>query len=231
MSKKNSTSRAALQSVLPGVPMLSLQENNIIDVQEALNTLCLREFQSIGEAIQTLALSTIAVVPDAPTDLTGYTPEQDPGGFKAKAYQDKVRRYQAEDNTRNKELHKLYGYVLSVLSRESREIVISDATFATIQTDMNGFNLWTLVYNLHTTGSATESEDSRKDRANTAYAELRQDSTTDTTTHFLQFKMAVKRVQDLKASTLTHKGQAIRFIKSLSDVQHGEIKWLLCKLN
>jgi hypothetical protein len=71
MSKKNSTSRApVLQSVLPGVPMLSLHENNIIDVQEALNTLCLREFQSIGEAIQTLALSTITVVPDAPTDLT-----------------------------------------------------------------------------------------------------------------------------------------------------------------
>jgi hypothetical protein len=92
---------------------------------------------------------------------------------------------------------------------------MSEATFATIQTDINGFNLWSLIYNLHTTGSATESEDSRKDRANTAYAELRQDSTTDTATHFLLFKMAVKRVEDLKASTLTAKGQAIRFIKSL----------------
>jgi hypothetical protein len=131
--------------------MLTLNPSNIGDVSEALNSLCLREFQTIGEAIATLTLSTITSLPNSPDDLTPYSAQNDPHGFAAKAYQDDVKQNKANLETRKRELLKLYGYLISILSRESRELVISDAKYAAIQTATNGFQLWELIYALHTT--------------------------------------------------------------------------------
>jgi hypothetical protein len=199
--------------------MLTLNPSNIGDVSEALNSLCLREFQTIGEAISTLTLSTITSLPNSPADLTPYSAQNDPHGFAAKAYHEELKQNKIEIETRKRELLKLYGYVTSILSRESRELVISDAKYSGIQTATNGFQLWELVYALHTTGSTLESVDSRKDRAATEYAELRQDSSTDTTTHYQNFKLAVKKFNDLQtdaAAKLSDLAQAIRFLKSLN---------------
>jgi hypothetical protein len=46
-----------------------------------------REFKTIGEAIVTLTLSTIAPLPYVPADLTPYSAANDPHGFAAKGYQ------------------------------------------------------------------------------------------------------------------------------------------------
>jgi hypothetical protein len=192
--------------------MLTLNLSNIGDVAEALNSLCLREFETIGETIATLTLSAITSLPNSPIDLTPYSAANDPHGFAAKAYQDDVKQRKAELDTRKRELLKLYGYLISILSRESRELVISDASYAVIQSTTNDFQLWELVYALHTTGSTLESVDSRKDRAATEYAELRQDSSTDTATHYQNFKLAVKKFNDLQtdpAAKLTDLAQDI----------------------
>ena len=66
-------------------------------------------------------------------------------------------------------------------------------------------------------GSSQESEDSRKDRASTEYAELRQDASVDISTHFNTFRMAVQKLTDLKIAIPSQ--QAIRFMKSLSDTK------------
>jgi hypothetical protein len=92
--------------------------------------------------------------------------------------------------------------------------------YSVIQTATNGFQLWELVYALHTTGSTLESVDSRKDRAATEYAELRQDSSTDTATHYQNFKLATKKLNDLQtdaAAKVNDLAQAIRFLKRLFD--------------
>jgi hypothetical protein len=151
--KKAARNSSSTLSVLPGVPILTLNPSNIGDVSEALNSLCLREFQTIGEAVATLTLSTITSLPNSPVDLTPYSTANDPHGFAAKAYQDDVKQNKAQIETRKRELLKLYGYLISILSRESRELVISDAQYATIQTATNGFQLWELIYALHTTGN------------------------------------------------------------------------------
>jgi hypothetical protein len=93
------------------------QPSNIGDVAEALNTLCLREFETIGEAIATLTLSAITSLPNSPVDVTSYSAANDPHGFAAKAYQDDVKQRKSELEKRKRELLKLYGY--SILSRVS----------------------------------------------------------------------------------------------------------------
>jgi hypothetical protein len=126
-----------------------------LDVSEALNSLCLREFQSIGAAIATLTLSAIESIPNLPNvpeDLTPYSAQNDPYGFAAKAYRDDVKQRKMELATRKNELLKLYGYVTSIMSRESRVLVITHPSFPEIQTDTNGFALWQLVHTLHTSG-------------------------------------------------------------------------------
>jgi hypothetical protein len=117
--------------------MLILNPSNIGDVYEALNSLCLREFQTIGEAISTLTLSTITSLPNSPVDLTPYSTANDPHGFAAKAYHEELKQNKIEIETRKREQLKLYGYLTSILSRESRELVISDAKYSAIQTATN----------------------------------------------------------------------------------------------
>jgi hypothetical protein len=112
--KKSTRNSSSTPSVLPGVPMLTLNPSNIGDVAEALNSLCLREFETIGEAIATLTLSAITSLPNSPIDLTPYSAANDPHGFAAKAYQDDVKQRKSELEKRKRELLKLYGYVLQV---------------------------------------------------------------------------------------------------------------------
>jgi hypothetical protein len=115
--KKSTRNSSSTPSILPGVPMLSLNPSNIGDVAEALK---FSQAETIGEAVATLTLSAITSLPNSPFDLTPYSTANDPHGFAAKAYQDDVKQRKSELEKRKRELLKLYGYVTSILSRESQ---------------------------------------------------------------------------------------------------------------
>jgi hypothetical protein len=215
MSSKPSNKQSAT-SQLQGIPFLTTSPSNIGEVKNLLNNWVLRNTTSFGEAISINRLQAIAEIPEVPVDLSIYEPDNDPGGFRANAYKENWKKNKEDIKTRKKEQSQLYGVVMSILPNSSKELVLSDPDYDAIQTSLNGFDLWKLVYKLHTTGSTQEPAASRKDAATQFYHSLTQAIDTDTATHYYNFRLAIQRLTDLGIDAPSEADQTIRFLRSLN---------------
>lgn len=221
MSNKPSMKHSAT-SQLQGIPFLTTSPSNIGEVKNLLNNWVLRNTTSFGEAISVNKLQEIAVIPEVPVDLSIYQPDQDPGGFRANAYKENWKKNKEDIKTRKKEQSQLYGVVMSILPNSSKELVLSDPDYDAIQTSLNGFDLWKLVYKLHTTGSTQEPAASRKDAATQFYHSLSQAIDTDTATHYYNFRLAIQKLTDLGIDAPSEADQTIRFLRSLNTTMNSD---------
>jgi hypothetical protein len=115
-----------------------------------------------------------------------------------------------------RELSALFGVVYGTLSLAPREKVTSNAEYAAIREQDNGFDLWKLIYKVHTAGGTNESEVRKKNRISKEYMQCRKEASETLAQFHARFRDCIR---EMKATTQTVSGpsQAIRFIDSLDN--------------
>jgi hypothetical protein len=194
--------------------------SNIAEVREGLKAYCLAELQDIALSIESLELEEIAVLPDVPSPLEDYLEENDPRGFKAKAYEAVLRCNREELKTRKIQNGKLFGIIYGILSEDSKQRLIGE-DFNKCEKKLDGFNLWKLVHKVHTSGTPNESDGMRRHRINQIYYECRQRPNEPLTSYLINFKDAIRGFNNIGEIPPPLSDQAIKFLHGLS-INHAE---------
>ena len=207
-------------------------ETNFTQFKKRLRTYVLQKFSTLDDCIQTGELEELELytMPDA-EELAQLTAARDPGGLKAHVFKKQLEDSIKEYHLRDMEVQKLFGFIMQHLSPESLQRVMGSDQFSEIETDLNGFRLWTLVENLHTTGDVSEGSVWKKDRVLSNYYNCCMKPSESLIDYFHRFKEIADNISAAGETEPTEELQTIQFIKGLDATRFAEFKMTVKNLS
>ncbi len=179
-----------------------------------------RIFQHIGTTLLTLSptvasgSSTTTSSRSASTTSTTRTTHTDAEIEMAKVMLvEDIKHFRKTQHETTRELSALFGVVYGTLSLTSRDRVTSSAEYGAIRDRDDGFDLWKLVYKVHTAGGTNESLEKRKDRITKEYITCVKDPNETLAQYHSRFKDCIREMAATN-QPVSDASQAILFIDS-----------------
>jgi hypothetical protein len=113
-------------------------------------------------------------------------------------YKDRMREVGKQERERTKELIKLFGLIMNILSDTSHHLVTNSPEFSALDAESDGFKLWQHVVKLHTAGTCAENDIRKQDRVERTYSTMRKSPKESLHDYHRRFKEAVKSMVEIK---------------------------------